>query len=361
VIDSLRPCFPVSRRKGSFVSQENDDNMKSNRYTDTSPPPKPYDKIGGIHVLHGAVPVSEVEEHRFSSHFDSLSPQGPETQGFAYPWEGIDINRIFDKSDIIDVDMNEYYTFKPSIVSKESMHEHLRTEDPDIVSCFDLWWGKSSELWVGSYEDSSLFVFDLMMQIQNSGRVYLYNVSINRMYPENYDVGGHLGEIEDKDILDAIKKYLKWKNGKNDIYYNSHIRVLRGQEYLENEKNRLQFEDVEDDDEFYDEPTEDDGNLFEEIKEECEVAESHLKCLSRPDLWEVGLLENARRKYDEIKDNLMYFIENNMDYFYVDSVIREVIGLLVFEGKMEDAEKLFSRMSEGYDRDLVIKEYPELT
>ena len=71
--------------------RENDYNLNIRRYADTSPPPEPFDVRA---ILHGGVPVSEVEDEYIQ---ETL--------------QGMDVSPVFLRRD------EDYYDFRPEIES----------------------------------------------------------------------------------------------------------------------------------------------------------------------------------------------------------------------------------------------------
>lgn len=96
--------------------RENDYNLNIRRYADTSPPPEQFDVRA---ILHGGVPVSEVENDFIQ---ETL--------------QGFDVSCIFNRRD------QKYYEFLPSIRSKHQIRESLKTENPIIIAQFERWWDK---------------------------------------------------------------------------------------------------------------------------------------------------------------------------------------------------------------------------
>lgn len=96
--------------------KENDYNLNIRRYADTSPPPEPYDVKA---ILHGGIPVSEVEDDYVQETLD-----------------GFDVRVVFKSVG------SGYYKFKTAIKSKEEIREHLGTDDAGIIIQFEKWWDK---------------------------------------------------------------------------------------------------------------------------------------------------------------------------------------------------------------------------
>ena len=113
-------AFEDEKRYSKVVSmdeiRENDYNLSIRRYADTSPPPEPFDVKA---VLHGGVPVSEVEDEYIQ---ETL--------------KGMDVTQVFVKRDA------EYYDFKSEIETKEQIRGHLNGADQAIIAQFEHWWGK---------------------------------------------------------------------------------------------------------------------------------------------------------------------------------------------------------------------------
>jgi type I restriction enzyme M protein len=96
--------------------KESDYNLNIRRYAATSPPPEAYDVKA---ILHGGIPVSEVEEEYVQETLD-----------------GFDVSVVFDDSG------DGYYKFKSVIKSKEEIREHLGTDDTGVIAQFGKWWDK---------------------------------------------------------------------------------------------------------------------------------------------------------------------------------------------------------------------------
>ncbi|AZL85004.1 type I restriction-modification system subunit M [Aliivibrio salmonicida] len=104
---------------------ENDFNLNIRRYADTSPPAEIFDVRA---ILHGGIPVREVNDNYIQEEM----------------LNGFDVSAVFDiKSDKKD---NDYYTFKPSIESKEQIRlvveEQVGDVDAKIISQLEHWWDK---------------------------------------------------------------------------------------------------------------------------------------------------------------------------------------------------------------------------
>ncbi|TLS78281.1 type I restriction-modification system subunit M [Mariprofundus erugo] len=97
--------------------EENDFNLNIRRYADTSPPPEIFDVRA---VLHGGVPVREVESEYIREEI----------------LEGFDVSAVFTRRDA------DYYDFKPEIENKETIREHLGTDEQKIIAQFERWWDK---------------------------------------------------------------------------------------------------------------------------------------------------------------------------------------------------------------------------
>ncbi len=103
--------------------RENDYNLNIRRYADTSPPPEPFDVQA---ILHGGVPVSEVEDEYIQ---ETL--------------QGMDVSSVFVKRD------SDYYDFKPEVETKEQIRDCLGDIDQAIINQFEHWWDK---YWVSLHE-----------------------------------------------------------------------------------------------------------------------------------------------------------------------------------------------------------------
>lgn len=97
--------------------EENDFSLNIRLYADTSPPPEMFDVRG---ILHGGVPVREVEDEYISE----------------------EILRGFDVSCVLTARDAEYYDFKAELSSKEELRAALGDADLEVVNQFELWWGK---------------------------------------------------------------------------------------------------------------------------------------------------------------------------------------------------------------------------
>ena len=96
--------------------KENDYNLNIRRYADTSPPSEPYDVRA---ILHGGIPVSEVENDYGQEALD-----------------GFDVRVVFEDSG------DGYYEFKTAIKGKGEIREHLGTDNAGIIAQFEKWWDK---------------------------------------------------------------------------------------------------------------------------------------------------------------------------------------------------------------------------
>ncbi len=117
---SVYDAFIDEKRYSTVVDmdeiRENDYNLNIRRYADTSPPPEPFDVQA---VLHGGVPVSEVEDEYIQ---ETL--------------QGMDLSPVFVRRD------TEYYDFKPEIETKEEIRKHLNGVDQTVINQFERWWDK---------------------------------------------------------------------------------------------------------------------------------------------------------------------------------------------------------------------------
>ena len=117
---SVYDAFVDEKRYSKIVNmdeiQENDYNLNIRRYADTSPPPEPFD----VHaILHGGVPVSEVENEYIQ---EAL--------------QDIDVSSVFVRRD------KNYYDFKTEIETKEQIRDYLNGADQSIITQFERWWDK---------------------------------------------------------------------------------------------------------------------------------------------------------------------------------------------------------------------------
>lgn len=113
--------------------EANDFNLNIRRYADTSPPAEIFDVRA---ILHGGVPVREVEEDYIRE----------EILG------DFDVSLVFDiKNDVKNMANTDerYYAFKPQIESKEALREFIlqhATADTDVdskvITQLERWWDK---------------------------------------------------------------------------------------------------------------------------------------------------------------------------------------------------------------------------
>ena len=117
---SVYDAFVDEKRYSKVVNmdeiQENDYNLNIRRYADTSPPPEPFDVRA---ILHGGVPVSEVENEYIQ---ETL--------------QGMDVSPVF-----VSRGAN-YYDFKPEIETKEQIRDFLGAVDQSVINQFERWWDK---------------------------------------------------------------------------------------------------------------------------------------------------------------------------------------------------------------------------
>ncbi len=126
--------------------QQNDYNLNIRRYADTSPPPEPFDVRA---VLHGGIPVSEVEDDYIQE-----TLQGMDLSCVFIPWRlpqtklhVAEKSARYDKSkkgkgkkkDKADFD---YYQFKPEIETKEQIRDYLNGANQAVITQFERWWDK---------------------------------------------------------------------------------------------------------------------------------------------------------------------------------------------------------------------------
>jgi len=113
-------AYQDEKRYSKVVSleeiRENDYNLNIRRYADTSPPPENLDVYA---ILHGGIPVSEVEDEYIQ---ETL--------------QGMDVSAVFELKD------DDYYQFKTEIETKESIRDHLETEEQKVIEQFERWWDK---------------------------------------------------------------------------------------------------------------------------------------------------------------------------------------------------------------------------
>lgn len=135
--------FRSENRYSKVVSlnemRENEFNLNIRRYADTSPPPEQYDIRA---LLHGGVPISEVEDDYVQ---ETL--------------QGFDVSCVLTKRD------NYYYDFIPSIRSKDQIKDFVNSDKLAIVAQFELWWDK--------YKVSFLEIND---QAKKSEEIFLTNI-----------------------------------------------------------------------------------------------------------------------------------------------------------------------------------------
>ena len=119
-IISVYNAFVDEKRYSKVVDmdeiRENDYNLNIRRYADTSPPPEPFDVRA---ILHGGVPVSEVEDEYIQ---ETL--------------QGMDVSPVFVRRDA------NYYDFRPEIETKEQIRGHLSDVDQSVINQFERWWDK---------------------------------------------------------------------------------------------------------------------------------------------------------------------------------------------------------------------------
>ncbi|WP_027695139.1 type I restriction-modification system subunit M [Vibrio litoralis] len=109
--------------------EANDFNLNIRRYADTSPPAEIFDVRA---ILHGGVPVREVEEDYVRE----------EILG------DFDVSLVFDTQDMPNTD-ERYYAFKPQIESKEALREFILQHAPadtevdsKVITQLERWWDK---------------------------------------------------------------------------------------------------------------------------------------------------------------------------------------------------------------------------
>ena len=93
------------------------DSLNIRRYADTSPPPEIFDVRA---ILHGGVPVREVEDEYIQEEI----------------LNGFDVSAVFDKRD------DEYFDFKASIESKDSLREICGSDEAAVIVQLERWWDK---------------------------------------------------------------------------------------------------------------------------------------------------------------------------------------------------------------------------
>ncbi len=117
---SVYDAFVDEKRYSKVVDMEeiweNDYNLNIRRYADTSPPPEPFDVRA---ILHGGVPVSEVEDEYIQEIL-----------------RGMDVSPVFVRRD------KDYYAFRPEVESKEQIRDCLGDVDQSIINQFERWWDK---------------------------------------------------------------------------------------------------------------------------------------------------------------------------------------------------------------------------
>ena len=117
---SVYDAFVDGKRYSKVVDMDeickNDYNLNIRRYADTSPPPEPFDVRA---ILHGGVPVSEVEDEYIQ---ETL--------------QGVDVSPVFVRRDV------DYYDFRPEIETKEQIRDYLNGADQSIITQFEQWWDK---------------------------------------------------------------------------------------------------------------------------------------------------------------------------------------------------------------------------
>ena len=131
--------------------EANDFNLNIRRYADTSPPAEIFDVRA---ILHGGVPVREVEEDYIRE----------EILG------DFDVSLVFDiKNDVKSMANTDerYYAFKPQIESKEALREFILQNAPadsevdsKVITQLERWWDK--------YQVS---LHDLDQQVQDADQV----------------------------------------------------------------------------------------------------------------------------------------------------------------------------------------------
>lgn len=117
---SVYDAFVDEKRYSKVVDmdeiRENDYNLNIRRYADTSSPPEPFDVRA---ILHGGVPVSEVEDEYIQ---ETL--------------KGMDVSPVFVRRNA------DYYDFRPEIETKEEIKNHLNGVNQTVISQFERWWDK---------------------------------------------------------------------------------------------------------------------------------------------------------------------------------------------------------------------------
>jgi type I restriction enzyme M protein len=119
-ISAIFEKYEEIKRYSSVVGldeiKENDYNLNIKRYADTATPPEPYDVRA---ILHGGIPVSEVEDEYVQETLD-----------------GFDVSVVFKNNG------DGYYQFMSDIKTKKKIQERLRTDDARIIYQFEKWWDK---------------------------------------------------------------------------------------------------------------------------------------------------------------------------------------------------------------------------
>ena len=125
--------------------------MNIRRYADTSPPAEIFDVRA---ILHGGVPVREVEEDYIREEI----------------LEDFDVSLVFDiKNDVKSMANTDerYYAFKPQIESKEALREFILQHAPadtevdsKVITQLERWWDK--------YQVS---LHELAQQVQDADQV----------------------------------------------------------------------------------------------------------------------------------------------------------------------------------------------
>lgn len=131
--DAYQDIKRYAKVVGLAEIEANDFNLNIRRYADTSPPAEIFDVRA---ILHGGVPVREVEEDYIRE----------EILG------DFDVSLVFDiKNDVKSMANTDerYYAFKPQIESKEALREfileHAPTDtevDSKVITQLERWWDK---------------------------------------------------------------------------------------------------------------------------------------------------------------------------------------------------------------------------
>jgi len=120
-IVSTFDAFQDEKRYSKVVTldeiRENDFNLNIRRYADTSPPPEIFDVRA---ILHGGIPVREVESEYIQEEM----------------LNGFDVSVVFVRRD------DDYYDFKPDIMTKEAIREHAGADDQKVIGQLERWWDK---------------------------------------------------------------------------------------------------------------------------------------------------------------------------------------------------------------------------